>query len=157
MAPLQRNRTTSATSTTTQNTERPPQTTYTQNQDAEMADTTQGSASAAAKPEKICFVTIGATASFDALLEAVLSGACLGTLINNDYTELLLQYGEDGEKFLDCFKRDEKTGDINFHGLKIRGFKYNKAGLVAEMLTTKGEDGRQEGVVIAHAGKRRIT
>ena len=152
MTPLPSNTSNQETNTTTRGTQIPTQTTNAQYQDIVMDEAAQGRASAAAKPSKTCFVTIGATASFNALIEAVLHDKFLGALIADDYTELLLQHGKEGGEYLDWFERDEDTGEIDYFGLKIHGFKYNKRGLGAEMLTTKGADGRQEGVVISHAG-----
>lgn len=103
-------------------------------------------------PRKVCFVTIGATASFDELLEAVLSPTFLATLENIGYTDLVLQYGKDGLSVLDRFRESEKHVSKTTSKINISGFDFNKQGLGQEMRAAKGEDGDLEGVVISHAG-----
>lgn len=103
----------------------------------------------AVKVRKICFVTIGATAAFDALIRAALSPLFLEALHSHSYTDLRLQYGKDGATILDDFKaRNGVT-----HGLNISGFAFNKQGLGVEMRAAKGGPNGEEGVVISHAGK----
>ncbi|KAK4908320.1 N-acetylglucosaminyldiphosphodolichol N-acetylglucosaminyltransferase catalytic subunit alg13, partial [Elasticomyces elasticus] len=48
-------------------------------------------------PQKLCFVTIGATAAFDSLIASVLSRDFLAALRAHQYTDVLIQYGIDGE------------------------------------------------------------
>ncbi|KAK4945515.1 N-acetylglucosaminyldiphosphodolichol N-acetylglucosaminyltransferase catalytic subunit alg13, partial [Elasticomyces elasticus] len=48
-------------------------------------------------PQKLCFVTIGATAAFDLLITSVLSRDFLAALQSHQYTDVLIQYGIDGE------------------------------------------------------------
>ncbi|KAL8974163.1 MAG: hypothetical protein Q9197_001608 [Variospora fuerteventurae] len=100
--------------------------------------------------QKICFVTIGATASFDQLLQAVLSGEFFQALEALKYTHLLLQYGKNGKRFL------EELGNINRHGIEISGFDFNTKGLGQEMWSTKAAKDRAEGVVVSHAGSGSI-
>ena len=100
------------------------------------------------KPQKVCFITVGATASFDALIKATLSPPFLEALKTYHYTHLRLQHGKDGQKVLEEFgSANSGTQDI-----KISGFDFNKQGLGSEMRAAKGEDGRLEGVVVSHAG-----
>ncbi|MCJ1475184.1 N-acetylglucosaminyldiphosphodolichol N-acetylglucosaminyltransferase catalytic subunit alg13 [Lambiella insularis] len=106
--------------------------------------------------EKLCFVTIGATASFDALIAAALSLPFLEALKAAGYTELLLQHGVEGGKVLQAFKSATSSSKENILGLRISGFDFNKKGLVAEMKAAKGQDGGLEGVVISHAGSGSI-
>lgn len=100
------------------------------------------------RPRKLCFVTIGATASFDALITAVLSEPFLETLKTADYTDLLIQHGLEGEKILKDFKPDNSEE----HGIRVRGFAFNKKGLGQEMRAAKGGKDDAEGIVISHAG-----
>ena len=102
----------------------------------------------APRSKKLCFVTIGATASFDALIKAVLSAPFLETLKSAGYTDLLIQHGLAGEKLLTEFK----SGTNQEHGIRIRGFAFNKKGLGEEMRAAKGGKDDAEGVVISHAG-----
>ena len=96
--------------------------------------------------QKLCFVTIGATATFDSLIRAALDPAFLRVLKENEYTDLRLQYGKDGASILKEFKativRDGKTQPA----LNVTGFDFNKHGLSSEMRAAK------DGVVISHAG-----
>lgn len=103
---------------------------------------------------KTCFVTIGATAAFNSLLKAVLEPSFLEALRKARYTDLLLQYGKDGRWILDdAVGKYEQDATTRF-GINIDGFDFNKAGLGEEMRLAKGADkhGRDEGVVISHAG-----
>ncbi|KAK4539139.1 hypothetical protein LTR36_001451 [Oleoguttula mirabilis] len=106
---------------------------------------------------KTCFVTIGATASFTSLIQAALSAPFLSALQNHGYTDLLLQYGEDGKGFFDgCMQQAQAT--VSSSGLKVSGFALDKAGLGKYMRQAKGlgAKGAQEGVVISHAGSGTI-
>lgn len=103
--------------------------------------------------KKLCFVTIGATASFDALIAAALSPLFLEALKAAQYTDLLLQHGLEGRKVLNAFQAATSSSNEKIHGLEIRGFDFNKSGLGAEMRAAKGLDGGLEGVVISHAGR----
>ncbi|KAJ5349770.1 hypothetical protein N7541_007497 [Penicillium brevicompactum] len=98
---------------------------------------------------KLCFVTVGATASFEALLEQVLTSEFLETLADRDYTHLLLQYGKDGEKIYNNFLQS----GVSHHGLTLGGFDF-KPSIEPEMvMTTEREKPPQErGLVICHAG-----
>ena len=98
------------------------------------------------KRQKICFVTIGATASFDSLLHATISPPFLKALKECDYTDLQLQYGKYGESIL----QEPKSEDLS--GLELTGFDFNKKGLGAEFTAAKCEGNRAEGVIISHAG-----
>ena len=104
------------------------------------------------KPQKVCFVTVGATASFDSLVKATLSPQFLEALKTHDYTELRLQHGKDGQKVLEEFGRSKGTMGEGVQDLSISGFDFNKRGLGSEMRAAKGEGNCMEGVVISHAG-----
>lgn len=104
-------------------------------------------------PRKVCFVTIGATASFNALLEAVLTQTFLEALNTLGYTDLLLQYGLEGSSVLrKRFGPKGPTSAVNGK-VNISGFDFNKQGLGQEMRAAKGENGDLQGVVISHAGR----
>ena len=104
------------------------------------------------KPQKLCFVTIGATAAFDSLIQAALSPEFLQRLQASGYTDLRLQYGKDGHIILDDFRSRLGSKSEEDFGIKITGFDFNKKGLGSEMRAAKGEGDRLEGVVISHAG-----
>ncbi|KAF2238159.1 glycosyltransferase family 1 protein [Viridothelium virens] len=106
------------------------------------------------KSEKLCFVTIGATASFDSLIRACFRPEFLRTLSNNGYTDLLLQYGKNGRSMFEELSQHES--DLNALGLRCRGFGLNPEGLTQEMMAAKGGAGSTEGVVISHAGSGSI-
>lgn len=102
---------------------------------------------------KACFVTIGATAPFSSLIQAVLQHDFLDALEKQGYTDLLLQYGTDGQDLFDSHltaAKNSESGSV----LNITGFTIDKAGLAKYMQQAKGGNGtgRQEGVVVSHAG-----
>ena len=112
-----------------------------------MADETPRS-----KPSKLCFVTIGATAGFDALITATLNPLFLEALEKANYTDLLLQYGKEGKKVLETLNTEILESERRF-GVRVNGFAFNKKGLISEMRAAKGQgDGGAEGIVISHAG-----
>lgn len=107
------------------------------------------------KPRKRCFVTIGATAPFDALLSNVLDKPFLEALSQCGYTELLIQYGKEGRAIFEKFVQDHPAGSEGRCGLDIYGFDFNKMGLLQEMKSTKADErmGYSEGMILSHAGK----
>ncbi|KAI9709218.1 MAG: hypothetical protein M1812_007741 [Candelaria pacifica] len=108
------------------------------------------------RPRKLCFITIGATASFDTLLLAVLNRAFLEALFDTGYTDLQLQYGKEGKAIFDRFITNHGYGDKTVYGINVSGFGFNKKGLGQEMLGAKGQGNGSEGVVISHAGSGSI-
>jgi beta-1,4-N-acetylglucosaminyltransferase len=106
----------------------------------------------AGSPSKTCFVTIGATAGFDALLSAALEASFLDSLRDHEYTDLLLQYGNEGVAIFNDFISKSEPGSKTRKGIRVNGFAFNDLGLGQEMRTAKGEHGVLEGVVISHAG-----
>ena len=104
------------------------------------------------EPRKVCFVTIGATAGFDALIRAALDPAFLAVLRDYGYTDLRLQHGKEGRTILEDFEKNHNTGLRGTHGLKISGFDFDKKGLESEMMAVKGGNQSIEGAVISHAG-----
>jgi beta-1,4-N-acetylglucosaminyltransferase len=111
----------------------------------------------AARPRasKVCFVTIGATASFDKLLRAVLEHSFLTALQNAEYTDLIIQYGkEEGKAIYDAFVAAKGHLVRRNMGIDITGFDFKTSGLGQEMRMAKGDakSGSKEGLVISHAG-----
>lgn len=101
---------------------------------------------------KVCFVTIGATASFDSLLRATLNPTFVEVLEQHGYTDLCIQHGKDGRPILQEFV-NQYTKRAGTHTVNISGFDFNKQGLGAEMRAAKGQNDSDEGVVISHAGE----
>ena len=102
---------------------------------------------------KRCFVTVGATAPFNSLVQAVLAPQFIKRLEQAGYTELRVQYGDhEGEEvFQSRMKQlDESSG---IHGVAISGFGFNRTGLRDEMIAVKGQSQHDEGMVISHAGQ----
>lgn len=104
------------------------------------------------KSRKVCFVTVGATASFDSLIKATLDPRFLEALKAHDYTELRLQHGKDGQKLLEKIRGSKDTMREGVQDLSISGFDFNKQGLGSDMRAAKGDGNGVEGVVISHAG-----
>ncbi|RMX85561.1 hypothetical protein D0867_15864 [Hortaea werneckii] len=108
---------------------------------------------------KTCFVTIGATASFAALIRSALSSDTLSALSRQGYTDLVVQYGQDGKELFDAAMQQVKTAASSSH-VNITGFDLDKAGLGKYMRQAKGGGSRgaggQEGVVVSHAGSGTI-
>lgn len=109
-------------------------------------------------PTKRCFVTVGATASFIALIRKVLEPSFLVALQAQNYTQLRIQYGKDGKKTFDDYLWVLGEDIKKSSGIEITGFDFNINGLREEMLaakrvySTSKMDGL-EGCVISHAGK----
>jgi beta-1,4-N-acetylglucosaminyltransferase len=98
---------------------------------------------------KLCFVTVGATASFEKLLQQVLTSKFLETLAEHQYTHILIQYGKNGEKLYKDFLDSEES----HHGLTLGGFDF-KPSIEREMMMTVEREKRQQerGLIICHAG-----
>ena len=103
------------------------------------------------RPKKSCFVTIGATASFDSLIRSCFNTKFLETLSKTGYTDLLLQYGKNGKSMFEELSRHED--DLKAVGLQCKGFGLKPEGLGEEMRAAKGGVDSTGGVVISHAGK----
>ncbi|GAB1737399.1 hypothetical protein NU219Hw_g1544t1 [Hortaea werneckii] len=113
-------------------------------------------ATSASSP-KTCFVTIGATASFAALIRSALSPDTLSALSKLGYTDLVVQYGQDGKELFEGAMQQVKTkGDSS--PVNVTGFDLDQAGLGKYMRQAKGGGSRggQEGVVVSHAGSGTI-
>jgi beta-1,4-N-acetylglucosaminyltransferase len=100
--------------------------------------------------ERVCLVTVGATAGFKKLVDSVLLPSFWQYITSQGFTELHIQCGPDvawASKQLTLFKDDvpsELTIDI---------FDVKKNLMKEEMILCKDADGkRQLGLVISHAG-----
>ncbi|OJJ49247.1 hypothetical protein ASPZODRAFT_23504 [Penicilliopsis zonata CBS 506.65] len=110
-------------------------------------------------PMKVCFVTVGATASFEPLVSAVLDGRFLASLGELGYTNLLVQYGKDGRPIFDRFLQDRDSEEAaTSHSIQVDGFDFNQAGLGREMRLAQenAAEGRRSGAIISHAGSGSI-
>jgi beta-1,4-N-acetylglucosaminyltransferase len=105
---------------------------------------------------KRCFVTIGATAGFNKLLEAVLQPSFFAALQDANYAELRIQYGNEGLKIFREKAEKQLESIQKQHGIKVTGFDFNKSGLDEEMKLAKGTSRLNEGTVISHAGSGSI-
>jgi len=100
-------------------------------------------------PPKIIFVTIGATASFDALIRAALHPAFLHTLSKTGYTKLIIQFGRGGDALFRSLCMEAQSQGP--YGLSVEGLEFTDD-MMDEMRVAKKENGREEGVVLCHAG-----
>lgn len=105
--------------------------------------------------KKICFVTVGATASFNALIREILHQDFLAALKANKYTNLIIQYGQHGDELFRSFVKDNENELLQSYGLRLTGFDFNINGLRDEMCAAKADPSTNtaEGLVISHAGK----
>ncbi|KAJ0426393.1 glycosyltransferase family 28 C-terminal domain-containing protein [Aspergillus carlsbadensis] len=112
----------------------------------------------AQKPTKLCFVTVGATASFHLLLESLLDSAFMEALHRYSYTHLLIQYGKDGQSLFDEFTAKRPLGHPDLHGIALDGFDFKQTGLDFEIRLAKAKpsENRSSGLVISHAGSGSI-
>jgi beta-1,4-N-acetylglucosaminyltransferase len=100
-------------------------------------------------PTKVIFVTIGATASFDALIRATLQPSFFHALTDNGYTKLIIQFGRGGsDLFRELCTSAQSQGP---YGLSVEGFEFTND-MMSEMRVAKAEKGNEEGVVLCHAG-----
>ena len=100
--------------------------------------------------QKLCFVTVGATASFNTLVEACFAPDFLRVLQDVGYTHLVIQYGKDfGERFKMLREAIEENSKIT---IDISGFDFKTSGTLYDMRAAKGHWGGIEGSVISHAG-----
>ena len=102
-------------------------------------------ATKSAQQKRVCFVTVGATASFDDLIEAVLSQVFLDALAAVDYTQLLIQHGRDTRRAVERFHEERERGQIDTRGITVRAFAFSETGLSQQMRAAKGVDGVADG------------
>jgi beta-1,4-N-acetylglucosaminyltransferase len=124
-------------------------------------------------PAKVCFVTVGATASFQALLRAIVSRTFFEALKRHGYTHIRLQVGKDGGRIIKQSMETVLGISVATHGgwteaengLWVSWFDF-KDGLSGEMSDArKGKvsdvpeeylehfQAGVEGTVISHAGE----
>lgn len=106
-------------------------------------------------PKKTCFATVGATASFNALVREILHQDFLAALKANKYTNLVIQYGQHGDELFRSFVKDNEDEILQNYRLTLAGFDFNVNGLKDEMCAAKADPSTNtaEGLVISHAGK----
>jgi beta-1,4-N-acetylglucosaminyltransferase len=98
---------------------------------------------------KGCFVTVGATVSFDSLVAAIVSVDFLSSLANAEYTHLVVQYGKSGaSKFNSCLKQVQSKLGKELP-LTVEGFDL-KLGIRDHIKAVVSGPGG--GLLIAHAG-----
>ena len=105
---------------------------------------------------KRCFVTIGATAAFNSLVRAVLEQSFLQALKDAKYTELRIQYGNEGIHILEEIIGARNQEIYQQYGIDVSGFDFNKSGLGSELKAAKGDSPENEGCVVSHAGSGSI-
>ncbi|EFE33437.1 glycosyltransferase family 28 protein, putative [Trichophyton benhamiae CBS 112371] len=110
------------------------------------------------RPKKTCFVTVGATASFNAMIREILHQDFLAALKANNYTTLTIQYGRHGDELFRSFVKENENEVLHNYGLTLTGFDFNINGLKDEMCAAKANPSRNtaEGLVISHAGSGTI-
>jgi UDP-N-acetylglucosamine transferase subunit ALG13 len=121
------------------------------------------------KPEKICLVTVGATAPFNALVRAALTPQFLSSLSSHDYTGLVIQYGQlSPQHFTELIS---ELSDEDKQGIEIYGFDFGRGASWSNLLRAmkgdhtgsvvagseenakeKSNRRRERGVVVSHAG-----
>lgn len=102
---------------------------------------------------KACFITVGATASFDSLIQAALQPAFLGALAITGYTELAIQYGKGGKELFNRYLEEAK--EQGPYGINVIAFEFTQ-NMMQEMRIATAEEGREEGVVLCHAGTHKL-
>ncbi|KAG9632819.1 glycosyltransferase family 1 protein, partial [Aureobasidium melanogenum] len=110
------------------------------------------------RPRKVCFVTIGATASFSALIRATVSPSFCHSLEQNHYTDLIVQYGADGDSLFQSLVQDVDANNNQHTAINVSGFGLDTSGLgqYMKLAKTGGDDGGIEGLVVSHAGSGTI-
>lgn len=101
--------------------------------------------------KKTCFCTVGATATFNELIDAVLKPDFLAELQKQSYTNLLVQYGSGNKARFEKALQSTKTTS---QAISIDGFELDQGGLNKYMREAQGSSTTAaEGVVISHAGR----
>jgi beta-1,4-N-acetylglucosaminyltransferase len=102
-------------------------------------------------------VTIGATASFSSLIRATVSSSFCHSLEQNQYTDLIVQYGADGDALFQSLLQDIASSE---HGsvINVSGFGLDTNGLdeYMKLAKTGGPGSGVEGLVVSHAGSGTI-
>jgi beta-1,4-N-acetylglucosaminyltransferase len=102
------------------------------------------------KPSKTAFVTVGATASFDSLVEAALQPSFLRTLAQNGYTRLVIQFGKSEAAFFKNYLYNYADFSLHVEGFNFKAGDFRDA-IGQEVSAVDGK--REEGMMIAHAGE----
>ncbi|KAJ5482844.1 UDP-N-acetylglucosamine transferase subunit alg13 [Penicillium diatomitis] len=101
---------------------------------------------------KLCFVTVGATASFEGLIRAVLQDSFVAELERHGFTRLLIQHGKGGQELFDAYRAEYENGQKR-HGLEVGGFDLCPDMTPYVSMVRKDEANFQElGMMISHAG-----
>jgi beta-1,4-N-acetylglucosaminyltransferase len=117
------------------------------------------------KRAKLCFVTVGATAPFDALIKAILDPAFLCALRAAGYTDLRVQHGHTGDDhvFSNTLGKADISRLLEDLDIVVTGFDFDQNGLGKEFRAAKGltphssrYGNPMEGAVISHAGSGSI-
>lgn len=104
-------------------------------------------------PDKVCFVTVGATAGFPKLITEVLSEPFMQALLDAGYTKLNIQYGKDGETiFKDALSAVGELVNPKGTKLEVSGFDFKIDGLVPDMKAVQPGNDRLAGMMVCHAG-----
>jgi beta-1,4-N-acetylglucosaminyltransferase len=101
-------------------------------------------------PCKTCFVTVGATASFDTLIRAIYNPQFLHALAETGYTDLTIQCGKGGKHLCDSLLAEAR--EQGQYGISVAAFEFTQD-MIQEMRVAKAEEGREEGIVLCHAGR----
>ncbi|PNS19176.1 UDP-N-acetylglucosamine transferase subunit alg13 [Sphaceloma murrayae] len=119
-----------------------------------MSSWTSSQSSTTPRSRRTCFVTIGATASFDRLIRSVLTRDFIQALARHGYTELIVQFGAGGEDIFHACTSPPSSKEIVICGVEVRGFSVDTQGLDHYMKRAKGvhDQAVGEGCVISHAG-----
>jgi beta-1,4-N-acetylglucosaminyltransferase len=130
-----------------------------------MGDNKAADVSGPPRKTKTCFVTVGATAPFDGLIEAILEPKFLQALHEANYTDLQIQHGyEDQDNLFSHLSRQSNVSEFcESSHLKLTGFAFDKDGLNKYMCGAKGiaprgsrTENATEGIVMSHAGQQAV-
>ncbi|KAI5280459.1 N-acetylglucosaminyldiphosphodolichol N-acetylglucosaminyltransferase catalytic subunit alg13 [Ascosphaera aggregata] len=108
------------------------------------------------KKQKLCFVTVGATAPFDALVAEVLSEAFIRKLSELKYTQLLIQFGRCSAPIRHRLQEAKHyCSSSDQWSLSVQGYDF-KDSIEADLMKVKHAPLElvQEGVVLSHAVMR---
>ena len=99
------------------------------------------------KLRKECFVTVGATATFEQLIQAALSREVFAKLKEKGFTHVNYQYGESFTLFHEVKPEDTLAIEVGAFGFKKEGLKED----IKKCKRVAGQS--EEGLVISHAGE----
>jgi hypothetical protein len=104
---------------------------------------------------KMCFVTVGATAAFDELIEELVSERCLKVLVDLGYTWVTIQCGYSGAQLAeDCFKNlFPSSNGLEPDHISVAAFNFTDGPMTNLMRYVKAGPDRDEGMIITHAGE----